>query len=141
MGLTLSEAQKYISDNKLVLSGVERERSDVYEAGVVLEQNPGSGVTVTSGDEISLKVSEGPGPTLRTYSVSYRLPDDVDDEGAPVEIIHSVQIGVEDVKGSRTVFDQQLSGGSSVLFTVEYYTKGTVTVYVDGEAVDAVNVS
>ncbi|MBR5430501.1 MAG: Stk1 family PASTA domain-containing Ser/Thr kinase [Firmicutes bacterium] len=141
VGLTLSEAQKYISDNKLVLSGVERERSDVYEAGVVLEQNPGSGVTVTSGDEISLKVSEGPGPTLRTYSVSYRLPDDVDDEGAPVEIIHSVQIGVEDVKGSRTVFDQQLSGGSSVLFTVEYYTKGTVTVYVDGEAVDAVSVS
>ena len=132
VGLTLNEAQKYISDNKLTLSSVERLRSDEYEAGVVLEQSPAYGTSVVAGSEVSLKVSEGPGPTLMTYDISYTVPEDVDDEGNPTEVIHAVTINVSDIKGNREVFSQQLSGGSNIMFTVEYYNHGTVVVYVDG---------
>ncbi len=132
VGLTLNEAQKYISDNKLTLSSVERLRSDEYEAGVVLEQSPAYGTSVTAGSEVSLKVSEGPGPTLMTYDISYTVPEDMDDEGNPTEVIHAVTINVSDIKGNREVFSQQLSGGSNIMFTVEYYNHGTVVLYVDG---------
>lgn len=138
VGLTLAEAQKYISDNKLTLSNISRERSDEVEAGIVIGQTPGEGVSVASGDEVTLTVSEGPGPALRTYVVNYRLPDDVDENGEPLELLHTVTITVDDIKGSREVFNQQLSGGSSVAYTADYYNSGVITLYVDGvEALSA----
>ncbi|MBQ1342733.1 MAG: Stk1 family PASTA domain-containing Ser/Thr kinase [Firmicutes bacterium] len=132
VGLTQAEAQKYISDNKLNLASINRERSDEVEAGIVIGQTPGEGVSVASGDEVTLTVSEGPGPTLRSYVVNYRLPEDVDENGEAVELLHTVTITVDDIKGSREVFSQQLSGGSSVAYTADYYNRGVITLYVDG---------
>lgn len=139
-GLTLAEAQKYIGDNKLNLARIDRQRSDEVEAGIVIGQSPEEGVSVSSGDQVTLTVSEGPGPVLRTYAVSYRLSEDVDEEGQPLEVIHTVSVSVSDIKGSREVFSQQFSGGSSVACTVEYYNSATVTVYVDGAEVQSVSV-
>ena len=132
VGLTLAEAQTYISDNKLNLASINRERSDEVEAGIVIGQTPGEGVSVASGDEVTLTVSEGPGPTLRSYVVNYRLPEDVDENGEAVELLHTVTITVDDIKGSREAFNQQLSGGSSVAYTADYYNRGVITLYVDG---------
>ncbi|MBQ3286420.1 MAG: Stk1 family PASTA domain-containing Ser/Thr kinase [Firmicutes bacterium] len=132
VGLTQAEAQKYISDNKLNLASINRERSDEVEAGIVIGQTPGEGVSVASGDEVTLTVSEGPGPTLRSYVVNYRLPEDVDENGEAVELLHTVTITVDDIKGSREAFNQQLSGGSSVAYTADYYNRGVITLYVDG---------
>ena len=139
-GLTLSEAQKYINDNKLSLASIDRQRSDEYEAGIVIGQSPEQGVSVSSGDEVTLTVSEGPGPSLLTYGVDYRLPEDTDNEGNYVEEYHTVIVDVSDVKGSREAFHEDLKGGDSVSCTVEYYTRGAITLYVDGVAVSSVNV-
>ncbi|MBO7668179.1 MAG: PASTA domain-containing protein, partial [Firmicutes bacterium] len=132
VGLTQAEAQKYISDNKLTLSNIVRERSDEVEAGIVIGQSPGAGVGVASGDEVTITVSEGPGPALRSYVVNYRLPDDVGEDDEPLDLLHTVTITVDDIKGSREVFNQQLSGGSSVAYTADYYNRGVITLYVDG---------
>ena len=132
VGLTLTEAQKYISDNKLTLASINRERSDEVAAGIVIGQTPGEGVSVSSGDEVTLTVSEGPGPTLRSYTVNYVLPEDVDENEEELGLMHTVTITVDDVKGSREVYNQQHSGGGSVSHTVEYYNSGVITLYVDG---------
>ena len=132
VGLTLTEAQKYISDNKLTLASINRERSDEVAAGIVIGQTPGEGVSVSSGDEVTLTVSEGPGPTLRSYTVNYVLPEDVDENEEELGLLHTVTITVDDVKGSREVYNQQHSGGGSVSHTVEYYNSGVITLYVDG---------
>ncbi len=132
VGLTLTEAQKYISDNKLTLASIDRERSDEVAAGIVIGQTPGEGVSVSSGDEVTLTVSEGPGPTLRSYTVNYVLPEDVDENEEELGLMHTVIITVDDVKGSREVYNQQHSGGGSVSHTVEYYNSGVITLYVDG---------
>ncbi|MBR0374939.1 MAG: hypothetical protein IJH59_00115, partial [Firmicutes bacterium] len=61
-----------------------------------------------------------------------------DENGEPLELLHTVTITVDDIKGSREVFNQQLSGGSSVAYTADYYNSGVITLYVDGvEALSA----
>ena len=115
-----------------------------YEENVVVTQSLAPGTEVETGDEIELTVSEGPGPTAKTYIMEYDLPqdyeEDEDGDERPVEIEHSVVITVEDVKGLREVFNQVLAGGSLVTHAVEYYNEAVITLLVDGVVVDSVEV-
>ena len=144
VGKTLEEAQAYIEENGLVLTIVTPTASYEYEEIVVVTQSLAPGTEVETGDEIELTVSEGPGPTAKTYIMEYDLPqdyeEDEDGDERPVEIEHSVVITVEDVKGLREVFNQVLAGGSLVTHAVEYYNEAVITLLVDGVVVDSVEV-
>ena len=56
----------------------------------------------------------------------------MDENEEELGLLHTVTITVDDVKGSREVYNQQHSGGGSVSHTVEYYNSGVITLYVDG---------
>lgn len=144
VGKTLEEAQAYIEENGLALTIVTPTASYEYEENVVVTQSLAPGTEVETGDEIELTVSEGPGPTAKTYIMEYDLPqdyeEDEDGDERPVEIEHSVVITVEDVKGLREVFNQVLAGGSLVTHAVEYYNEAVITLLVDGVVVDSVEV-
>lgn len=144
VGMTQDEALLYISENGLVLNTVTPTPSYEFDANIIVTQSLAPGAEVQTGDEIDLTVSEGPGPTAKTYIVDYHLPqdyeEDEDGDERPVEIEHTVVISVTDVKGPREVFNQTLVGGSLVTYAVEYFNEGTITLSVDGIVVDTVDV-
>ena len=140
VGVPLAEAQTYIEENKLNLVLVTQSASTEYEAGVIINQSLTANTTVQSGDDLELVVSDGPGPRVGQYPLSYFLPLDYDEDHDPIEIMHSVTVTVSDSRGSRDVFNQTLAGGSNVAVNVEYYNAATISIKVDGVEADSFTV-
>ena len=63
LGFSLSDAKKILEGNVLVLGSVSYSYSEIYKEGIVINQNPVSGVeSVKKGDSINVVVSKGPKP-------------------------------------------------------------------------------
>ncbi|WP_031516188.1 Stk1 family PASTA domain-containing Ser/Thr kinase [Desulfofalx alkaliphila] len=126
IGLNIDAARARLAEYNLVLAQpVKGERSDRYLEGQVIRQTPESGTEIREGSEVSIVVSEGPGPAKRTVNVT--VP--IDDDGKS----HEVRISVEDVRGTRDVYVATRSSGEIVVEPVEYYGNAVIRVYIDGE--------
>ena len=63
LGFSLSDAKKILEGKGLVLGSVSYSYSEIYKEGIVINQNPVSGVeSVKKGDSINVVVSKGPKP-------------------------------------------------------------------------------
>ena len=133
-GSLLEDAQAYASDNGLTVVDIQYEESYTYSYGQVIGQSIVPGTTAQTGDELSLTVSEGPGPTEKVHSVRYLLPGFGD-------TLHEVVISVTDVQGTREVYNQQMKGGNYISYDVTYYNYGTIRISIDGEEVFSESVS
>ena len=61
VGISLGEAENILKENKLQLGTITYEFSDSFKQGIVLRQNPKSGLgSIEEGDRIAVVVSKGP---------------------------------------------------------------------------------
>lgn len=63
VGMSLSEAENLLKENKLLLGNIKQEYSDTFEKGIVIDQSPKSGNEIGSeGSKIDVVISKGPEP-------------------------------------------------------------------------------
>jgi len=134
VGLTLEEAEAYLSSVNLSLGEVQRIPTSSYSAGVVVQQDPTQKMTVAEGMEIDLWVSNG----LSTmYKKSLALPLTLEKDSALIEVIAVLD------EGNLPIFQQTLSSGEHTLaVSFETQSEGTKTLIVleDGEEMERITV-
>ncbi len=80
VGVSLSEAENILKENKLSLGNIRYEYSDVFEKNYVISQTPKSGNQIGSNwDRIDVVVSKGP----EEVKPEVNLPTDEDKEAKP----------------------------------------------------------
>ncbi len=63
VGMSLSEAENVLKENKLLLGNIKPEYSDTFEKGTVIDQSPKSGNEIGSeGSKVDVVISKGPEP-------------------------------------------------------------------------------
>lgn len=63
VGMSLSEAENVLKENKLLLGNRKQEYSDTFEKGIVIDQSPKSGNEIGSeGSKVDVVISKGPEP-------------------------------------------------------------------------------
>lgn len=63
VGMSLSEAENVLKENKLLLGNIKQEYSDTFEKGIVIDQSPKSGNEIGSeGFKVDVVISKGPEP-------------------------------------------------------------------------------
>ena len=63
VGMSLSEAENVLKENKLLLGNIKQEYSDTFEKGIVIDQSPKSGNEIGSeGSKVDVVISKGPEP-------------------------------------------------------------------------------
>jgi len=125
--LSLNDATAALTGAGLVVGQIKREDSSIYYADIVISQSAAADTELSQGDSVDLTVSRGPGPSVRTTTVDFTVPDD--------GISHAVSIEVSDNKGTRREWGQILSPGYHLQQMIQFYGQGTITVYVDEVAV------
>jgi len=128
VGKPLTDVQTSLKDKKINLGKITYQSSTTYDEGIVSAQSIAANSDIKQGDTVTITVSDGPGPTVKTTSISYIIPDDGED--------HAFKLVVKDVKGTREVFSDTFAGGTWVQEDVTYYNEGKLQVYLDGEFVD-----
>lgn len=132
IGKTLAEAQTIVSDSGLFVQSIKYAESYDYTSGYVVAQSIEADTETKTGEYVILTVSEGPGPVLKTDSVTYMLPFD--------GIEHDVRITVEDIYGVTEVYNDTVYFGETIYQEVSFYNTALVTIYLDGEPVYTENV-
>lgn len=124
LGMTLENAKKLLSDNKLVMQEIKHESSSLYFVNQVCQQSIPVGTEVDENTAVSITLSTGPGPVVQTKQLSYTLPSD--------QSFYQVLIRVTDNQGTRDVYNQPHRAGDKVVVAVSYYGSATVEVYTNG---------
>ncbi len=133
-GMTLSEAESMLENERLKLGSTSEKESYDYIAGRICGQSVDPHSRVMQGSSVNLTISTGPGPVAKQSRVLYNVPNDGADS-------HVVRIVVEDPTGKTEVFKGTLSPGDEVVQDVEYVNKGTIYIYLDDELVSSQAVS
>lgn len=128
IGMSLSDVRTKLKDDGLELYGIDQEASDEYNAGLVIEQSIPAGDRVKKGDRVSVVVSTGPGPAVKTAEVRYTMPPSND-----YSVLSIVRV---DSKGRHEVYNKTHLGGYTVSLQVEFYGRATIIFYVDGEEME-----
>ncbi len=123
-GLSLTEATKKLQDNKLVLGQVSHQTSNNYFKDQVANQDTAPGVLVDEGTTVNITLSNGPGPTTKTKSLKFELPDD--------EQYYNVVITVKDSQNERVVYNVMHRAGENINVGINYTGTGTAQVQLNG---------
>ena len=121
VGKDLRTAENILVESGLILGNVGKESSNLYPEGFISRQSIASGQDILQGNTVDLTVSEGPGPRGRQERVNLRV-----NQGG------QIKIEVQDVLGTRVVYDMYHQQGDAFSTTVEYYGQGIIVVYKDG---------
>ena len=125
-GKTVEQARSELDKVKLKLDdNFTKASSAAYLEGQIISQSPDKGTAVVEGSTVKVTVSNGPGPSPRTYRVEFRVKDD--------DKTHEVKIVVNDVRGSNTVYVNTEQPGKKVTKDIQCYGKAEVQVYIDNE--------
>ncbi|WP_243120398.1 Stk1 family PASTA domain-containing Ser/Thr kinase [Pelotomaculum sp. FP] len=125
-GKTVEQARSALDKVKLKLDdNFTKASSAAYMEGQIISQSPDKGTAVVEGSTVQVTVSNGPGPSPRTYRVEFRVKDD--------DKTHEVKIVVNDVRGSSTVYVNTEQPGKKVVKDIQCYGKAVVQVYIDNE--------
>lgn len=127
VGLSLAEAQQKLLEAKLKQGTLTYQRSEDQFPGYIIAQDPREGSSVLQGSAINLVVSQGPGPVQKQVGVTIDpAPDDKD---------HEVRIVVTDAKGTNEVLKRQQKKGQQIQATINYFGKGKLQVFRDGNVI------
>lgn len=127
VGLSLAEAQQKLLEAKLKQGTLTYQRSDNQFPGYIIAQDPREGSNVLQGSAINLVVSQGPGPVQKQVGVTIDpAPDDKD---------HEVRIVVTDAKGTNEVLKKKQKMGQQIQATINYFGKGKLQVFRDGNVI------
>lgn len=127
LGKPLVDVQTSLKEKKINLGKITYQSSTVYEEGIVIAQSVAANSDIKQGDTVTVTVSDGPGPTEKSDSISYLITSDGED--------HAFKLVVKDVKGTREVHSHTYAGGTLVRADITYYNEGKAQVYLDGELV------
>jgi serine/threonine-protein kinase len=128
IGMSLSDGRTKLQTDGLVLDTIEKQDSEDFFSGQIIQQSIPAGNRVEKGDKVSLVVSKGPGPLPKMAEIRYTLP--------PANDYSVLSIILVDAKGRREVYNNSHLGGYTVSRQVEYYGRATVTFYVDGQEME-----
>ena len=128
LGKTLEEARPIIEEYQLNVVETKYASSTEYYEGQICEQSIQPNASTQTGVEITITVSEGPGPQAKNYTAYYMVPNDGE--------THEVVIEVVDSNGTRQVYNEEHEPGTFVDYTFEYYGTGSMNVLLDGIVVD-----
>ena len=128
LGKTLEEARPIIEEYKLNVIETKYEPSTEYNKGQICAQSIQPNASTQTGVEITITVSEGPGPQAKTHTAYYMVPNDGEE--------HQVIVEVVDSQGSREVYNEDHEPGTFVDYTFEYYGTGSMNILLDGIVVD-----
>lgn len=128
LGLTIDQANAIIEENNFVILTTNYGVSYDYAEGQICEQSIAPGTPTKTGAELTLTISEGPGPQAKSYSVHWIVTDD-----------GQVVVRVTDAQGTRDVYDQQEDAGTLIDFSFNYSGSGTVEILLDGVVVSSDN--
>ncbi|MGE5404607.1 MAG: Stk1 family PASTA domain-containing Ser/Thr kinase, partial [Candidatus Saccharibacteria bacterium] len=126
VGTYLSEARVTLQNSGLVLDKVDKQDSDQYFPGQIISQSVASGAKIQKNAKVSVVQSTGPGPMPKTQPLRFTMPANSD--YAVLSVI------LTDAKGRREIYNNTHLGGYEFARDVEYYGKGEVIFYVDGQA-------
>lgn len=126
-GLSLSEARAKLKEYELEVGEIKRKDSADYYADKIADQEYAAGVMVEKGTPISLTVSNGPGPTSKTKTLQFKLPGDQE--------YYRVLIKVNDINGTRDVYNQLHRANDSVYAGITYNGTGTAEIFLNGKSV------
>ena len=127
LGKTLEEARPIIEEYQLDVVETKYASSTEYYEGQICEQSIQPNASTQTGVEITITVSEGPGPQAKNHTAYYMVPDDGE--------THEVVIEVVDSNGTRQVYNEEHDPGTFVDYTFEYYGTGSMNILLDGMVV------
>jgi serine/threonine-protein kinase len=126
-GMTQEAAAAKLGELKLQVNpDIGSETSVDYLRGQVIAQEPLPNTPVQEGSQVKLTLSDGPGPSVKTVTVTVPekyIPDDGQD--------HWVRIEVTDIKGTRNAYVRQHQSGDMVEDKVKYWGKAIIKVFID----------
>jgi serine/threonine-protein kinase len=129
VGQTLAIAEAALAEAGLELAeNVIRQESIVHIAGIVIAQSVSAGSEVNEGTEITLTVSDGPGPPVAQLSYS------ILEFQVPFTGHHQVRVVVEvrDEEGIRNSVDQYRLPDTLFREAIAHYGLAELRVYIDG---------
>lgn len=137
LGLSEEQAKTKLTEAGLSAGNVSEGFSDDYEEGTVMEQQYEAGQKIEEGSSVSFKISKGSKSAEGSVDVDVNLDDAPGDD----EIVY-LTISVNDDNGAHNVIsDRKMNRkDGTVTVNVEGKGKGTITVILNGSAVDRRNV-
>ena len=131
IGKTLNEARAICDSYEITIVTVNSAASYEYQADYVTAQSVAAGSETTTGIEVTLTVSSGPGPqSAVTVDYTYFVPilsDDPDKD-------RLVSFTVEDAAGRREVYLSNEKSGTYITVPLTIYTPGMLYITVDGQS-------
>ncbi|MEW6088039.1 MAG: PASTA domain-containing protein [bacterium] len=133
IGRNIEGVKRLIKDLELVIGEVKEERTNDWENGTVLEQNPQAGYMVSYGNTVDFKIS---------------VPDDVKDEGGEerqVLIIYTVpaglvdrevRINVIDGRGLHEVLNKTVKPSEKINLDFKVTGDAKMNIFLDGELIE-----
>ena len=129
IGLTLEEATALLEEHRLIISSTTRASSMEYPKNYVIGQSVAPESQVETGTDITLTISEGPGPNQGVATTfNYFVPALSSDPSAE----RSVQATLEDSTGMHIVYNQIVPGGSTINIQMSINGPATLSISVDG---------
>lgn len=123
-GLTVEKARTVLHEKNLELGEEKYQESNEFVKDQIAGQDKTAGEMIDEGTIINVVVSNGPGPQAKTRELQFRLADNPE--------YPRVVIRVNDVNGSREVYNELHRAGDIVNVGISYYGSGTAEVFVDG---------
>jgi len=129
IGMPLEDAYAALEEFRITVSSVSSAASLQYPENFVIEQSIPAETATESGIEITLTVSEGPGPAAAVETTfSYFVP--ILSSSPSSE--RSVQATLTDSTGMHIVFNQMVPGGSTITIPMSISGPGILNITVDG---------
>jgi serine/threonine-protein kinase len=133
IGRNIEEAKKLIKNLMLVEGEIKEEKTNDWENGTILEQNPQVGYMVSYGDAVDLKisvqsVSEVKEEIGRTVFIVYSVPAGLVDR--------VIKIDVLDDGGSREELNRTVKPSEKVNLDIKVKGGAKMKIFLDGELME-----
>ena len=137
IGMNEDEAKAKLKEAGFSIGNISDGYSDEYEEGTVMEQQYEPGTEMEEGSSVGFKISKGSKSTEGNLDIDVNLEDAPGDD----EIVY-LTISVNDEDGAHNVIsDRKMNRkDGTITVNVEGKGKGTITVILNGSAVDRRNV-
>jgi serine/threonine protein kinase len=133
IGKTSAEAESLLEQNKLVVV-IDTESSNEYPKDLVIRTVPQPDTAIKQGIQVTVYVSQGPGPVAKDISknviLAYVIDEVPDDDKA-----HDVVVKIKDYRGWVIVWQKSYKVGDKTDIPAEtrYYAPATLQVVIDGK--------
>ena len=138
LGLSKSEAESRIRNAGFSVGNVSSGYSDSYEEGTVMEQQYEPGQMLEKGASINIKISKG----KESNEGSVNIPVDLSSAPGDDEVVY-LTVSVNDEDGPHNaISDRKMNrNDGNITVNVDGKGKGTITVILNGTAVERRNVN